>query len=113
MVLMGLFAVYVGLIYNDIFSMAVYAAPSGWDVRTVGNQTITSFRNTYPFGIDPVRIHACLWLFIVQMWHGAENALLFSNSYKMKMAIILGVIHVRRAAAAAFFIPRRCSLVFR
>ena len=81
--MMGLFSMYTGLIYNDIFSRTLHIWHSGWTFPTAGNDTIIAVPNghTYPFGLDPG-------------WHGAENSLLFINSYKMKMAVILGVIHV-------------------
>ena len=80
--LMGAFAVYTGLIYNDIFSKSLHLWHSGWTFPE-GNGTViaTQLDHVYPFGLDPA-------------WHGAENALIFSNSYKMKMSIVLGVIHV-------------------
>ena len=82
---MGIFAMFTGLIYNDIFSKALEIWESGWDwPEGSSNATeLQAFANgrVYPFGLDPA-------------WHDAENSLVFTNSYKMKMSIILGVLHV-------------------
>ncbi|KAJ3041171.1 H(+)-transporting V0 sector ATPase subunit a [Rhizophlyctis rosea] len=82
--LMGAFSIYTGLIYNDVFSRVMDLFGSRWHfvqpdpnvVRWHGVQ-----EGVYPFGIDPG-------------WHGAENNLLFMNSYKMKMAIVIGIMHM-------------------
>lgn len=84
-VMMGVFSMFTGLIYNDIFSKTLHIWESGWEWPSAENATELTAVNTgrvYPFGLDPA-------------WHGAENALVFTNSYKMKMSIVLGVIHVR------------------
>jgi V-type H+-transporting ATPase subunit a len=81
--LMGLFSIYTGLMYNDIFSKSLHIWHSAWTLPE-GNGTLTAILSDdhrYPFGLDPG-------------WHGADNALVFANSYKMKMSIVLGVIHV-------------------
>uniref|UniRef100_A0A6Q2XGG2 V-type proton ATPase subunit a n=1 Tax=Esox lucius TaxID=8010 RepID=A0A6Q2XGG2_ESOLU len=99
--MMGLFSVYTGLIYNDCFSKSLNIFGSGWSVKamfTSGNWTWDStlrtnafltldpnvpgvFNGPYPLGIDPI-------------WNLASNRLTFLNSYKMKMSVIVGIIHM-------------------
>ncbi len=80
---MGIFYMYTGFIYNDVFSKPFNLFGSAWEFT--GNGTAKAVGGVYPVGLDP-------------SWNGAENSLIFSNSYKMKMSIILGVIHVSHAA---------------
>ncbi|RIA99172.1 V-type ATPase family [Glomus cerebriforme] len=82
--LMGLFSIYTGLIYNDVFSRPMHLTTSGWafsEDTSKPNKEIGRQTGVYPIGVDPA-------------WHGAENFLLFTNSYKMKMSVILGVIQM-------------------
>ena len=91
--LMGAFAIYTGLIYNDIFSKTLHLFHSGWNFPV--NGTVGAFNGyIYPFGLDPG-------------WHGASNALIFADSYKMKMSIVIGVIHV----STVIFVFRRPELM--
>ncbi|KAI0035016.1 V-type ATPase, V0 complex, 116kDa subunit family [Vararia minispora EC-137] len=81
--LMGIFSIYTGFIYNDIFSKTLHIFSSGWIAPSNGSGFVELVRNgrVYPFGLDPA-------------WHGADNALVFLNSLKMKMAIVIGVAHM-------------------
>jgi V-type H+-transporting ATPase subunit a len=84
--LMGAFSIFTGMMYNDIFSRALPFFQSGWEFVVPedyrgGLLVAQPTGHTYPFGID-------------YAWHGTENYLLFTNSYKMKMAVVLGVIHM-------------------
>lgn len=89
MLMMGLFSMYTGLIYNDIFSKSFTIFKSQWqwpeDIQQ-GQTVEATLRDGYrfPFGLD--------W-----NWHEAENSLLFSNSMKMKMSIVLGWAHMSYA----------------
>ncbi|XP_006893305.1 PREDICTED: V-type proton ATPase 116 kDa subunit a isoform 3 [Elephantulus edwardii] len=100
LLLMGLFSIYTGFIYNECFSRATTIFPSGWSVAAMANRSGWSdaflaqhpmltldpnvtdvFLGPYPFGIDPI-------------WSLAINHLSFLNSFKMKMSVVLGVVHM-------------------
>jgi V-type H+-transporting ATPase subunit a len=88
MLMMGIFSMYTGLIYCDAFSKDIPLFKSMWEFpkefkegTTVSAKRVEGY--TYPFGLD--------W-----KWHDTENDLLFSNSYKMKLSILLGWAHVRK-----------------
>jgi len=87
--MMGFFAVYAGFLYNDCFSLGLNLFGSkytfqGEDEKVEhGTEAYTEakygdVKNVYPFGLDPV-------------WHVSENELLFFNSFKMKLSVILGI----------------------
>uniref|UniRef100_A0AAQ4Q633 V-type proton ATPase subunit a n=1 Tax=Gasterosteus aculeatus aculeatus TaxID=481459 RepID=A0AAQ4Q633_GASAC len=103
--LMGVFSVYTGIIYNDCFSKSLNVFGSGWSVRPMftsfetlrGNKVLQLdptvdgvFKGPYPIGIDPI-------------WNIATNKLTFLNSFKMKMSIILGVIHMLFGVSLGLF----------
>ncbi|XP_076971630.1 V-type proton ATPase 116 kDa subunit a 3 [Tamandua tetradactyla] len=100
LLLMGLFSVYTGFIYNECFGRATAIFPSGWSAAAMANRSGWSdaflaqhpllaldpnvtgvFLGPYPFGIDPI-------------WSLAVNHLSFLNSFKMKMSVVLGVTHM-------------------
>ncbi len=98
LLLMGIFATFCGFVYNDFASIPLYIASScfGRDFNetaayplvynvTTGNLTTASIPNApscvYPFGIDP-------------KWASMDNEIQFMDSYKMKISVIIGVLHM-------------------
>lgn len=86
---MGLCGVYAGLIYNDFFSLGLnlFGTSYTWPKEPNAGSLATSISEygdssaVYPFGTDPA-------------WKISENELLFYNSMKMKMSVILGIIQM-------------------
>ncbi|XP_034667939.1 V-type proton ATPase 116 kDa subunit a [Drosophila subobscura] len=91
--LMGLFSIYTGFIYNDVFSKSMNIFGSGWNMNyteavmtdpTLKYITLRpndTFFKTYPLGMDPI-------------WQLADNKIIFLNTFKMKLSIIFGVLHM-------------------
>ncbi|CAI2350171.1 unnamed protein product [Caenorhabditis sp. 36 PRJEB53466] len=100
MMLMGLFSIYTGMLYNDAFAKSVNVFGSAWSnsynetqldwwiARSARKRRQFSLElvpekafdmeNTYPFGVDPV-------------WNIADNRLSFLNSLKMKASVVIGI----------------------
>jgi len=94
LVMMGFFAVYAGFLYNDCFSLGLDIFGRTWEWENEdsddgpddGSEAYQlsdygSDDSVYPFGLDPT-------------WHVAENELLFFNSFKMKLSVILGIFQM-------------------
>ena len=59
--MMALFSIFTGFVYNDIFSLSLHLFKSGFDLPPVfsSNETVELIPNghVYPFGFDPVSCH--------------------------------------------------------
>jgi len=103
--LMGLFSIYSGMLYNDIFSKSVNIFGTSWIVGadyteeylTSNEQVMLDPRDTYnntgypyPFGLDPV-------------WQMAENKIVYHDSLKMKMSVIFGVSQMLFGTSLSLF----------
>jgi V-type H+-transporting ATPase subunit a len=90
LILMAFFSIYCGMIYNDVMALGValfnitWSAPDSHNNATTSGDVIyqrSSPPNVYPMGADPT-------------WRIASNEIAFYNSFKMKFAVVFGVIHM-------------------
>jgi len=95
LLVMSFYAMFCGLIYNELFSIPLDIFGSAWikpefrngqrfNWSDPNNADATYTHMTgkvYPFGVDPV-------------WKGSPNELDYYNSFKMKLSILLGIIQM-------------------
>ncbi|XP_045469139.1 V-type proton ATPase 116 kDa subunit a1 isoform X5 [Harmonia axyridis] len=102
--LMGFFSMYTGLIYNDVFSKSINIFGSRWQTYNLNTTGVKLLPNEimldpatpeymgtpYPIGMDPI-------------WQLAQNKIIFQNSFKMKISIILGITHMLFGVSISLF----------
>lgn len=97
--LMALFSIYCGLIYNEFFSVPFHIfGQSAYKCRDASCKDsytagLVKYRDPYPFGVDP-------------SWRGSRSELPFLNSLKMKMSILLGVAQMNMGIILSYFNAR-------
>jgi V-type H+-transporting ATPase subunit a len=77
--LMGFFSFYCGLIYNEYLSLSLNLFGSCYEIE--GEAAVLTEGCVYSIGVDPV-------------WSISLNGLNFTNSLKMKMAVIIAIAHM-------------------
>uniref|UniRef100_A0A7S2K1C8 V-type proton ATPase subunit a n=1 Tax=Zooxanthella nutricula TaxID=1333877 RepID=A0A7S2K1C8_9DINO len=85
---LGIFAVFAGFMYNDMFSVCLPIFASRFEDKNHDGHYTPMYDVTnsggpgpYPFGLD--------WA-----WGGASNELLYVNSMKMKLSVLFGVLQM-------------------
>ncbi|RNF25279.1 putative vacuolar proton-ATPase-like protein [Trypanosoma cruzi] len=97
LLLMGVFSIYMGALYNDFFGFSVGLFPSAYAWPPIGEQNGTvhplgenNRTGIYPMGLDVA-------------WAETENKLEFYNSVKMKCAVIVGVVQMLTGNVLSLF----------
>ncbi|RNF04031.1 putative vacuolar proton-ATPase-like protein [Trypanosoma conorhini] len=88
LLLMGLFSIYMGALYNDFFGFSVGFFSSAYAWPPIGDQkgTVHPLGGNNRTGVYPVGLDVA--------WTETENKLEFYNSVKMKCAVIVGVVQM-------------------
>eukprot|EP01091_Cochliopodium_minus_P006469 TRINITY_DN1638_c0_g3_i1.p1 TRINITY_DN1638_c0_g3~~TRINITY_DN1638_c0_g3_i1.p1 ORF type:complete len:802 (-),score=235.14 TRINITY_DN1638_c0_g3_i1:43-2448(-) len=81
LLMMAIGTLYTGLLYNEFFAIPMNIFGSKWEKCTGPYLCPNPNKPTYPFGVDPA-------------WKGSKNELIFLNSLKMKLSVIIGVIQM-------------------
>jgi V-type H+-transporting ATPase subunit a len=110
--MMGFFAFYCGWIYNDFIGMSLNIfgscyhpgpKPDGGDSNLIAKAYFPDKDCIYPIGLDPI-------------WGRSTNELVYINALKMKISVIIAVIHMTLGiilkAYNALFFKRTIEFIF-
>ena len=78
---MGFFSFYAGWIYNEFFALPLNVFGSCYNKAPIEEFAEKAEDCVYPFGFDP-------------KWFRSSNELNYFNSFKMKFAVIIGVLQM-------------------
>ncbi|KAJ2954439.1 hypothetical protein O0L34_g2709 [Tuta absoluta] len=98
--LMSMFTMYTGFVYNDWFSKPLRLKSNYW-INVYDADTLSQEANlqldpagktggTYKLGVDPA-------------WGFSKNKIMNENSLKMKLSIIIGIVHMMFGLWLSFF----------
>lgn len=92
--LMGIFSMYTGFMYNELFSISINVFGSTWK-NMYNESTVMDPANANGLQMDPKTDTYDVYVMgIDPVWYSADNRIIFTNSFKMKMSIIFGVVHM-------------------
>ncbi|EPY34725.1 V-type H+-transporting ATPase subunit I [Strigomonas culicis] len=93
LLLMSLFATYMGFLYNDFFGFSVNIFKSGytWPSLETRNKSEHTMYPSNPNGLPSVKPPHVYVFGLDVAWAETENKLEFYNSVKMKCAVVVGV----------------------
>jgi V-type H+-transporting ATPase subunit a len=112
--LMGVFSIFTGFIYNEFFAVPLNLFGSRWTFTSASAMAcgtdncdvpakVLAPLQPYPFGFDPV-------------WKASKTGLVFFNSYKMKLSIVLGVCQMVMGICLSYsngkFFKNRLDIVY-
>ena len=92
---MGIFATYVGVLYNDIFGFSAEMFSSGYkwpELPPYGESGVV--HPTSPNGLPNIKPANPVAFGIDSAWSETDNKLEFYNSVKMKSAVVIGVVQM-------------------
>lgn len=101
---MGLFAVYMGILYNDMFGFSVELFRSGYQWPPLPPEGPAGVVHpTSPNGKPSVKPVSPVIFGIDSAWAETDNKLEFYNSIKMKCAVIIGVVQMLVGVVLSYY----------